>query len=423
MEEYISPKEMENIRIVESSTAGRKMLEKTAKTTNTRLVYARAVLLFKEFMGKELDDIVAEYQTDVKANQYQAFEKWEEILEDFGRWLEKRVKGTTPTTYFQPAKNLINANVPRSLRIQVKSPEPHPREIPPITIEDLRKLRKITDVREAAFIDVLKDSGVSRDDAVELNYVQVKKAVEDASITYLPLRMYRAKEQVEYTTWIGVNAVESLRLFFDIRKRKGEQITDETPVFASDMKPYERLTPGALSQILTRLQYKTGIKVSTHRLRKFFETYVTAGGVHPIVAKYWMGHKIKTGRDIEARYIIPPENLQQEQYAKAYPYIDMRETKESEDLLMAEIKARMESLPPNARRKFASELKAIYREKAARFLETDEIKKLLQAQITDGGIAYSEEFQQINEKELLTYLRNGWQLVHRLNSGEVIVKR
>jgi hypothetical protein len=39
--------------------------------------------------------------------------------------------------------------------------------------------------------------------------------------------------------------------------------------------------------------------------------------------------------------------------------------------------------------------------------------------MTNGG----ERFEQINETELLAYLEGGWKLVHRLASGEVIVKR
>jgi hypothetical protein len=99
MEKNPTPKEMENIRLVESSSAGRRMLEKTTKAINSKLVYARGLLLFKEYMNRELDDIVAEYQADVKQNQYAPFEKWEEKLEDFGRWLEKRLKGTARALY------------------------------------------------------------------------------------------------------------------------------------------------------------------------------------------------------------------------------------------------------------------------------------------------------------------------------------
>lgn len=42
---------------------------------------------------------------------------------------------------------------------------------------------------------------------------------------------------------------------------------------------------------------------------------------------------------------------------------------------------------------------------------------------TNGGDDCNETFEQINETQLLSYLREGWQVIHRLASGEIIVKR
>jgi len=57
-------------------------------------------------------------------------------------------------------------------------------------------------------------------------------------------------------------------------------------------------------------------------------------------------------------------------------------------------------------------------------VEKPDIKKLLEITKADGGMAYGEEeFQQINEAQLLAYLRDGWQSLHKLNSGQVIIKR
>jgi len=84
----------------------------------------------------------------------------------------------------------------------------------------------------------------------------------------------------------------------------------------------------------------------------------------------------------------------------------------------------MEAMPPQARRLYAKELAVMYREKAGRWLEDPELKKILQAKLTDSGLAYpTETFEQINESQLLRYLRDGWVIVHKLESGEVIVKR
>jgi len=418
MEEQICPKDAERIKTVEASTAGRRMLEKTARSVSTKLLYTRGVLLFKQFLGRELDDVVEEYKKDAQADLYKAFEKWEEIFDDFSLWLEKQGwRGFTPLPYFQGAKNLINANVPKSARLQVKMRHKGSRKIPPITIEDLRRIRKITDERESAFIDLLKDSGISRDDAIEMNYGHVKKAVEDPAAQYVPIRMYRSKEDVEYVTWIGLNAVESLRLFFDIRKRRGETITDKTPIFASNNKPYEQLNKRSLSQLLTRLRDRTGIAISTHRLRKFFETYVAAGGVHPATAKYWMGHQL-AGTDVESRYIIPPENLQRDMYEKAYPYIDLRE--ESEEMIVSEALARLETMSPRQAELFFKEIEVKFGAKLVKRVKKEYVPK---TSIANGGVAYGVQCQRVvAESELPQLLAEGWRVAAVLPSGKIVVE-
>jgi len=39
-----------------------------------------------------------------------------------------------------------------------------------------------------------------------------------------------------------------------------------------------------------------------------------------------------------------------------------------------------------------------------------------------NGEHCSERFEEINESDLLTYLQNGWQIVHNLQNGRVIVR-
>ena len=432
-EEKISPKDRQRIAIVAASEAGKRMLRRKCKNVSTRILYVKGAILFSEHLGKGFDNIVNEYKADAKKNLYNTFDKWELIYEDYADWLVEKYgeEGTTAKSYFQGAVALINANVPKSARIQPSAPPATPRTIPPIPIEDLRTIRAVADERERAFIDFLKDSGISRDDAVGLTYKVIKKAIEDKTIRYLKIDMYRSKENVEYETWLGPNAIDSLRIYFMVRRQRGEKITDATPIFASDKQPYEGLPKGSLSAIFRRLTKKTGIAISTHRLRKFFETYITAGGVHPITAKYWMGHKIRGGRDVEARYIIPPENLQREQYTKAYNYIDLRERPDREDMLMAEIKTKMELLPPQQRKPFFEKLRGMYRHSrfTERLLNDPYMKRIIEGKVEDEAenenCSNGEHctHMQIKESELLSYLQQGWQIVHNLQNGEVIVKR
>jgi hypothetical protein len=56
--------------------------------------------------------------------------------------------------------------------------------------------------------------------------------------------------------------------------------------------------------------------------------------------------------------------------------------------------------------------------------EKEAVKKLkMDSKCATNGGDCGEEFEQIQESQLLSYLKAGWQIVHRLESGEVIVKR
>jgi len=44
--------------------------------------------------------------------------------------------------------------------------------------------------------------------------------------------------------------------------------------------------------------------------------------------------------------------------------------------------------------------------------------------ITQGGMAFgNQQFEEIDDTELLKYLRAGWRVTHNLQNGRVIVER
>jgi integrase len=405
----------EIIQAVNSTKAGATMLRKRGNTPSTTYVYARASLLLKEFLGKELDAIVEEYQSDVKNNMYEAFEKWEGIFDDFADWLKKRYKATSPATLHAGALALINANVPRSLQLKAKSPEVYAETIPPIPIEDLKEIDNRCGERERTFLRILKDSGMSRSDAVRLDYGQIRQQLERGE-SFIRIEVVREKEHVKYETFIGPNAVEMLRLYVQTRERSGEKITDDTPIFA-DAKG-KRLSSDALAQMFLRITERTGKTVSSHRLRKFFETYMAIGVRHPIILKYWMGHKVSKGRDIEARYIILPTPEQLKLYKESYRNIDLTGVSfvdlQKRQEIVEELTAKLMSGTP-----FTEEDKRNIKSYNIRMFER---RKSTKSDCPDGEHC-DEDFKQIGEAELLRHLNDGWQIVHRLGNGDMIIKR
>ena len=402
----IYPKAQERLTYIESFPEGQKALDKCTSTPESRYQYAKAMFLFcKDFMHKTPTQIISEYIADIKANQYEGFDKWESFFEDYTIFLKKRFKSGTATYYFAAAKALINANVPHSLRLQAKTPESYSTPTQVITIEDLKKVYSMANVRERAFISVLKDSGMSADDALRLTLKDSEGFTKGER--WLHIRTVRQKEHVDYETFMGPNAVDDLRAFINLRHRRGENINDESPIFGTTQKPFRRLDTQTLKMIFWNLTNKTGIEISTHRLRKFFETYMALVVRHPIILKYWMGHKIGKGRDVEARYIIPPTPEQLTVYKEAYKNID---------LIGATMEDRVKAIE-DLTKSLTPEQKQIMEKHGIK------MRKSKHEKTQHNGGDCGEQFEQIGETQLLSYLKAGWQIVHKLEDGQLIVKR
>jgi integrase/recombinase XerD len=417
---YKADKEL--LEFTEKFPEGQQMLRKAAKAINSKLAYARACKLFCDFLHKTPTEIVNEYKTDIQQNQYKAYEKWEETFENFVAYLETSgYKGGSLSLFHSGAKALINSNVPRSLRLQAKTPTYYSKTIRGVTIDDLKEIWSVCGVREKVFIAVLKDSGISAADVIRLNVGDLEGFEKGEQ--WIHIWMVREKEHVEYETFIGPNAVEVLKAYMTIRKQRGETITGNSAVFVKDCKPYERIDSETLRQAFANMQNRTSKKISTHRLRKFFETYMALVVRHPIILKFWMGHKVRK-RDVEARYIIPPTLEQLELYKEAYKTIDLEPKPEHDELLKAEIKARMESLTADERKRFFAEMTTLYGHRAKRWMTEKDFRDLIEQPDTNpDGAGLGEQFEQINEANLLQYLKAGWSIVKELQSGEVIVKR
>lgn len=399
----LTPAERKFIDFVQGFPEGRHMLDKVAKAQSTRVTYSIGCKLLADFTGKDLSAIVTEYIANVKSSAYEAYDKWERIFEDFTIYLEKfGYESASVAAFFAGAKALINSNVPRSMRLQAKGPQVSSRTIPGVTIEDLKFIYNMVDARERAIIGFLKDSGMSRADAATLNIEDLEGFAKGES--WVHLNVYRGKEHVEYETFIGPNAVDALKAYFAWREKRGEILGPQSPLLATRNKPYERLTENALSIILDRIEDSTGKVISSHRLRKFFETYMALTVRHPIVLKYWMGHKLRKGRDVEARYIIPPTPEQLNLYKEAYHNIDLTGGSLEE------------------------KVKEAAREEAKRTF-TEEQKKLLAKagiqlrQLKDAEPAPPEKDCEriVGESELEGYLQSGWKVVCTLASGRVVI--
>ena len=412
------PYEKGFVEFAEKSEAGRHMLDKVAKSMNTRIAYSKGCRFLSDFLKKDLDEIVSEYQKGVQENAYKAFDKWERIFDDFAIYLEKDLhqSSASVSVFHSGGKALINANVPRSMRLQAKSPSVISRTIMGVTMEELKEIYSIVGVRDRAIIGFLKDSGMSRADALILNIGDLEGF--DKGEQWIHLNAFRGKEGVEYETFIGPNAVEALRAYFTWRKANGETLTPASPLFATTRRPFRRIDENALNSIFEIIKSDTKKDVSSHRLRKFFETYMALVVRHPIILKYWMGHKIRRkSRDIEARYILPPTPEQLKLYQESYRNIDLTGGTLEERAKQA-AKEQLEQMLTPEQKEFMTRAGIKLTRKTRHIKAEDEKKEDCQ-----NGEHCGEEFKQIMESDLLGYLKAGWRITHNLTNAQVIVQR
>jgi len=403
--------------------AGRRWLDGVAAdrsgSLQTEEQYARCLKQFCEWVGKNPDELIAEREEQIKSEDKKIQRKAEENLKAFCLYL-KREKEITFDIFHSAVRSFYRYNYNP---LMVRTPKTSFNTIRPVTIEDLRVVDMASDERRRFFIRFLKDSGMSREDAVEVTYGDIKSEFERGE-RFIRINAKRRKEGINYETFIGPNAIEALKIYLRIRRNAGETITDETYLIAT--KRGKKMSPTTLTIDLMRLGKKVGVALSPHRLRKFFETYLSLAKIHPVTLKYWMGHKLSG--DIEAKYIIPPPPEQKNLYMGGYPKIDIagQQLNEEERRIQATFdNLRLTGFSEEDIERYleqrgktwttAKELILVVRQRAGRPKPTEN------ADCPDGKNC--PVFKEISEEELLTHLQDGWRITHNLKNGKVIMQR
>jgi len=379
---------------------------------HTRKSYKTYWKYFLEFTGMTGDQILADRKTDTEHN-------WEKKVIAYKEWMisQKRMSGYTATAaamairgFFAFHYTKLEYRPTEQKRLSQRSRKSEDYKF---SIEDLKKMFDVGNLAEKYVFIVGKSFGLRTGDFLRLKRGDIEPYV-NRPVPISIGELGTEKEAVKAYPFIDSDALPVIRLMLQKMDREGRtKPTDRFLTFKDEIQ---------LSRVVKRLVEKAGINtgnktVRFHNLRKFLIDHL-ASFMSESKWKQIVGKKITEGAYVSADSL-------RDDYARA-----MTETTFSKPTFEGDIQKQIqkEALLTVAKSMglSADSVKALFRKKAVKDI-AGEIKVLedlvsKKETRTNGGDC-GEQFEQIAESQLLSYLKAGWQIVHRLASGEVIVKR
>jgi len=284
--------------------------------------YTDTISRFSAWLGNTPDRIIADAKDEKGLSDPICVQKHIRLIEDYVASLQDR--GLSPGRVHGCAKHIktfykingIEVKLPYALprRVIYKDRAPKP--------EELQRLLEAGDLRDKVVLSTLALAGFREGTLVRLRYRHVR---EDLERGIVPLHVHVEAEitkgkYCDYDTFLGQEAVESLKLYLNARKKglldrkvPREEITDDSPLIRDQQsKTAKPVGEKQIRKLVHRLYSKTGLlqtkttgryELCVHSLRKFFKTQLMALGVQTDYVEYMMGHTVSTYHDVQSKGI------------------------------------------------------------------------------------------------------------------------
>lgn len=379
------------------------------------------LLWFKEYVDfakKDPDRLIAERKVHLKNDDESIKRKHEESAQEWYNYLrnERKLSPNTSASMIACVRSFYKANY-----VDLKLRTPQTWVIKESKIPTREELKKMIDscnnLRDKALILIQAQSGLSNSDIIKLKYGYIREQFELGK-NPIKVTLVREKEKVHFSTFIGTDAIEALKVYLNYRrngtkKLEPEILTDDSPLLATfDRQPIT--STRTIHDIIASTSMRVGLKnVHPHALRKYFASALRNAGVNETIVEYMMGHKLPA---VKKAYFSEQEL--EDSYRRAEPYLSISQSSSMEieqtkrDILRTMAKSLgidPEQIVFKARIEFAREL-----------TPSEEIG-ILSKELTN--LKNKREEKVIRPEELESYINDGWNYVDELSSGKVIVKR
>lgn len=286
------------------------LFENAIKSAQTKTVYIGSLHQFMRFAKiKEYDSITKRTTNEIQ----NILENWVMELKDQG------LKANTIKTKLNAVELFLEMNRivfhKRVLHKLIPSEDYIPGGQKPFTTEEIRKmLSSTTKHRTKALIHYFASTG-SRPASIADPVLRVKH-LEEMSDGCKSMRIYDGSKE-GYWAFLTPEATRALHDYLDARELSGEEIDQETPVFANSEKTHHRkkvqhLSEKSARQIISNLLNHAGIertkngyrydKAPVYGFRKRFNTILKLNNdVNSNIAEKLMAHK----RGLDGTYLQP----------------------------------------------------------------------------------------------------------------------
>jgi len=368
---------------------------KTLATDKGRESYAYKL---QRFMAFAADQKYVKHIEDFESLLRYESEDLTDILEDFVNYLESQglvstsvgVTLTAMELFFEMNRRIWHKKlVKRSIQKQDRISGG--RE--PATTEDINLMLKYCErsIRKRAIILFLGSTGIRPGGLID-PVLRIKHLVwmpDPANPTRNPEFCYAVKvydlSKEGYWAFLTPEASRTLQRYFNSRKRAGEDLTPESPVFVNIgtrwNSKYEYLTDNNLQAILSKVINGSGIprkkvgntydKSVVYMFRKRFNTILKINNdVNSNIAEKLMAHK----RGLDGTYLQPTREECFTEFVKAIPQLTIDDSERKQALLDVALKEKSKLEEKNEKNQLLED--EVFRQGQAIENLMDELKKL-----------------------------------------------
>ena len=310
----------------------------TITRKSTRRGYSNSFRAYAMFTGKSASELIDEAIEDAKKDPRERRDVVLKRLIDFYHWMKteypqrnrgrgpKRIigRGSTPKRANVTVNSIRSFYATFGITVRMKGRHALPRS----RVKNKRMIVAADQVkilvdhartpRDRALILTLFQGGMDVSTLCNLKYGEISDGLKKNE-NPLKLELFRTKTGIEYYTFLGKDAVESIRVYLADMKSRGRRFRHDTPLFLKERGP-QGLTPNLVQNMMKTVALKSGLideenngkafnPLGPHALRESFGSIMINSGVPDTIVDFWLGHTM--GEMAEAYKGVQFESLKQ----------------------------------------------------------------------------------------------------------------